>query len=149
MSHFGPVEGYPVGSLFENRRAASAAGVHRPTRAGICGTADEGAESIVLSGGYEDDQDWGATILYTGQGGRDPDTGRQAQHQRLNNRGNRALATSAASGRPVRVLRKTEAGYRYDGLYRVVRFWEERGLSGLFVWRFELKKEVEDVERGT
>jgi putative restriction endonuclease len=31
----------------------------------------------VLSGGYVDDNDEGDVIIYTGQGGRDPATGRQ------------------------------------------------------------------------
>jgi hypothetical protein len=34
-----------------------------------------GAESIVVSGGYEDDEDHGDTIIYTGHGGNDPQTG--------------------------------------------------------------------------
>lgn len=34
----------------------SEAGVHRPHVAGIHGREDDGAYSIVLSGGYEDDQ---------------------------------------------------------------------------------------------
>jgi len=35
---------------------ASEAGVHRPHVAGIHGREEEGAYSIVLSGGYEDDE---------------------------------------------------------------------------------------------
>ncbi len=34
----------------------SEAGVHRPPVSGIAGKALEGAQSIVLSGGYEDDK---------------------------------------------------------------------------------------------
>jgi hypothetical protein len=37
-------------------------GVHAPLRAGIHGTADSGAYSIVMSGGYEDDEDYGDTL---------------------------------------------------------------------------------------
>jgi putative restriction endonuclease len=48
---FGEIQGYPEGSTFDFREALSKAGVHRPTMAGISGTAEEGAESIVLSGG--------------------------------------------------------------------------------------------------
>jgi putative restriction endonuclease len=33
--------------------------------------------SIVLSGGYVDDEDLGDMIIYTGEGGRDAATGRQ------------------------------------------------------------------------
>jgi putative restriction endonuclease len=54
---FGHIPGYPVGSRFENRAALAEAGVHRHRQAGISGSATKGADSIVLSGGYEDDQD--------------------------------------------------------------------------------------------
>ena len=50
---------------------ASEAGVHRPPVSGIHGRADHGAYSIVLSGGYEDDEDNGDSFTYTGAGGRD------------------------------------------------------------------------------
>jgi SAD/SRA domain len=50
---FGHVPGYPVGSHFASRTELSEAGVHRPTVAGISGGEQEGADSIVLSGGYE------------------------------------------------------------------------------------------------
>lgn len=50
---------------------ASEAGVHRPHVAGIHGRENEGAYSIVLSGGYEDDEDNGDSFTYTGSGGRD------------------------------------------------------------------------------
>lgn len=39
--------------------------------AGIHGRENEGAYSIVLSGGYEDDVDNGGEFIYTGSGGRD------------------------------------------------------------------------------
>src|SRR5918996_5392451 len=122
---FGHIPGYPVGSRFENRAALAEARVHRHRQAGISGSATKGADSIVLSGGYEDDQDLGNLIIYTGYGGRDPATGRQIFDQpfRL---WNRALAYSSLNGLPVRVIRgeghesrySPSAGYRYDGLYR-------------------------------
>lgn len=74
---FGEVPGYPRGSLFLNRRDLSTSGVHRPMMAGISGGGDVGADSIVLSGGYEDDFDLGNVIVYTGHGGNDPATGKQ------------------------------------------------------------------------
>ncbi|KIM58347.1 hypothetical protein SCLCIDRAFT_1218693, partial [Scleroderma citrinum Foug A] len=55
--------------LFLRSMCAESA-VHRPLMAGIYGTRDEGAYSIVLSGGYKDDEDRGDTIIYTGAGGR-------------------------------------------------------------------------------
>lgn len=142
---FGAVPDVEVGAAFADRRALAAARVHRPFQAGICGTAERGAESIVVSGGYEDDEDYGDVIVYTGQGGRDPDTGRQVRDQELT-RGNAALVTSLATGAPVRVVRgaggeqqySPTTGLRYDGLFRVEDYWSERGRAGYLVWRYRL-----------
>src|SRR5829696_2889895 len=54
---FGHIPGYPVGSWFENRAELADAGVHRHRQAGISGSSSQGADSIVLSGGYEDDEE--------------------------------------------------------------------------------------------
>lgn len=147
MRVFGEIEGYPEGSTFVSRSELSESGVHRPTQAGISGGSAEGADSIVLSGGYEDDEDWGDEILYTGHGGRDPESGRQTGHQALV-RGNLALALNHKVGLPVRVVRgaahssahSPREGYRYDGLYRVEDYFRERGQSGFIVWRFLLRR---------
>lgn len=129
----------------------SAAGVHRPRLAGISGSESEGADSIVLSGGYEDDQDLGDEIIYTGHGGRDSETGKQVAHQQLT-RSNLALIKNQLQGLPVRVIRGAslssnyapQIGYRYDGLYGVAEYWQERGKAGYYVWRYRLVKIVED-----
>jgi len=144
-SMFGPIPGYPPGHWFASRRALFEAGVHRQLRAGICGRAEEGAESVVLSGGYTDDWDRGDVILYTGRGGRDHTTGEQVADQRLTG-ANRALAYNVQTGQPVRVVRGAgatskwapEEGYRYDGLYRVDAYWKERGEAGYLIWRYQL-----------
>lgn len=70
----GEVQGVVSGELFESRRELYDQGVHRALQAGIVGKGGEGAESIVLSGGYVDDRDDGDVIIYTGEGGRDPNT---------------------------------------------------------------------------
>lgn len=149
---FGHIPGYPPGSTFESRAELSAAGIHRPTQAGIAGSQHEGADSIVLSGGYEDDADRGDVILYTGQGGRDAATGEQIKPQMLN-RGNLALAKSCQEGLPVRVIRggrhlsphgPSDGSYRYDGLYRVADYWQQPGRSGHYVWRYRLEKVAHD-----
>lgn len=56
---FGEITGFPERSTFPSRQALSQASVHRPVQAGISGSQSEGADSIVLSGGYEDDRDEG------------------------------------------------------------------------------------------
>ena len=86
MRIFGDIDRVPVGTTFPDRRALLGAGVHRQLQAGI-------ADSIVVSGGYEDDDDFGDLIIYTGQGGNDPATKRQVADQRLA-LGNAALAES-------------------------------------------------------
>jgi putative restriction endonuclease len=129
------MSGYPEGTEFESRRALSQAGIHKPTMAGISGSAEDGADSIVVSGGYEDDEDDGDEIVYTGHGGRDPNTGQQIADQQFE-RGNAALARSKVLGLPVRVVRGAdlgssyapEHGYRYDGLYTVEEFSMPRPL---------------------
>jgi putative restriction endonuclease len=144
---FGHLPDYPVGCHFASRLALSRASVHGPRIAGIAGSGRLGARSVVLAGGYEDTQDFGDVIIYTGHGGRDATTRRQMAHQTLT-RGNLALAVSHAQDLPIRVIRGArldspyapQAGYRYDGLYRVVAYWREIGTSGFDIWRFRLCK---------
>lgn len=148
---FGHIPGYPVSSHFDSRAELSEAGLHPPLVAGISGSEREGADSIVLSGGYEDDQDSGDEIIYTGHGGRDQETGRQIADQNFS-RGNRALAYSSLNGLPVRVIRgashtssySPSAGYRYDGLFIVDDYWQETGKSGFLIWRYRLVKLPDD-----
>jgi len=148
---FGHVPGYPEGSTFDNRKAAHQAGVHRQTQAGITGTPHEGAESIVLNGGYKDDEDHGNTIIYTGHGGQD-DRGNQVSNQSFDDPGNGALVRSALERRLVRVIRgprgdvhhSPTSGFRYDGLYSVERYWMHDGLDDFKICRFLMVKVLED-----
>jgi len=154
---FGEIPGSPVGTLWSTRLACCIDGVHRPTVAGIHGSDVEGCYSLALSGGYEDDLDYGVCFTYTGEGGRDLKgtkanpknlrTAPQSKDQTLT-RGNLALSKNVENGRPVRVIRgykskspfAPEEGYRYDGLYSVVKYWQARGLSGFLVYKFALKR---------
>lgn len=144
---FGHILGVPVGAWFSDRQRLHESGVHRPTQAGISGSQHEGADSIVVSGGYEDDVDHGDRLIYTGAGGNNPATGEQVADQQLT-RQNLALVISEQNRLPVRVVRgaggdpahSPSSGYRYDGLYRVVRHWSETGRSGFKIWRYELEK---------
>ncbi|MGC5378548.1 YDG/SRA domain-containing protein [Micromonospora sp. DT68] len=141
---YGEIPGYPPGSTFKNRDELADSQVHRPNQAGICGGKD-GAESIVVSGGYVDDEDYDTEIVYTGQGGNDPATKRQIADQQLT-RGNLGLARSQIDGNPVRVVRgaggdpdySPKVGLRYDGLFRVVDHWRDTGKDGFQIWRYRL-----------
>jgi E3 ubiquitin-protein ligase UHRF1 len=35
-------------------------------------------------------------------------------------------------------------GVRYDGIYKVVDFWSERGKSGFLVWKYELRRDDDE-----
>ena len=153
---FGHIAGHPPGSIFADRKELSISGVHRPPQSGISGSSQEGADSIVISGGYEDDKDHGDVIIYTGAGGRDGNTGKQYKHQTLTNQ-NLALAKNVALGYPVRVSRLIEEGtgknkkrfYQYDGLYWVTQYWDEIGKSGFTIWRYRLERIEPTSPEGT
>jgi putative restriction endonuclease len=148
---FGELSDVPVGSEWLTRQGVSRAGVHRPTVGGISGTKAEGADSIVVNGGYEDDEDYGDEIYYTGAGGNDPGSGKQIADQSLEQPGNAGLVTSELDGLPVRVIRGSKGdpkyspatGYRYDGLYRVADHWSPVGKSGYRIWRYKLVRLTE------
>ena len=97
------------GDTFASRTDLAQSGMHRPRRAGIGGTIADGAESIVLSGFYEDDVDSGDTVSHAGHGGRDTKMGRQIAHQTLD-RYNAALMRSYEMGKPIRLIRGRHYG---------------------------------------
>lgn len=149
---FGEIPGVSPGQAFRSRRELAAAGIHRPLQAGICGSRIDGAESIVLSGGYADDSDLGDVVMYTGHGGRDANTGRQVANQTFSAPGNGGLVVNEMEGLPVRVIRgaggdpahSPSSGYRYDGLYRVASHWMHVGTDGFLVCQFELRRIADD-----
>ncbi|XP_064476386.1 E3 ubiquitin-protein ligase UHRF1-like isoform X2 [Ornithodoros turicata] len=168
-NHFGAIPGVEVGTQWKFRVQVSEAGVHRPHVAGIHGRDGEGAFSIVLSGGYEDDVDEGDEFTYTGSGGRDLSGNKRTAEQSCDQvltRMNKALALNCSAqfndkkgaeakdwqaGKPVRVVRNCkgrkhskycpEEGNRYDGIYKVVKYWPEKGKSGFVVWRYLLRRD--------
>ncbi|KIM84157.1 hypothetical protein PILCRDRAFT_68487, partial [Piloderma croceum F 1598] len=137
--------------------------IHGQTRAGIHGSTSDGAYSVVLSGGYDEDEDKGDTFVYTGSGGigsKDPDelmqgwNPAQTEHQSFENRYNKSLQISSVTKRPVRVIRgffkdkkdrtydspyAPAEGYRYDGLYIVDRAYMKDGKSKYRVCAFDFR----------
>ncbi|KAJ3375839.1 hypothetical protein GGF31_003044 [Allomyces arbusculus] len=154
---FGAIPNVPVGALFRFRQDAGYAGVHRPTVAGIHGSAKDGCYSIAVNGGYPEDVDTGDTITFTGSGGRDlrgtPGnqknlrTAPQTFDMPLNDT-NASLVKSKETGKPIRVIRGYKSGfefapqncYRYDGLYQCTDWTREPGSTGYLVYRFTLER---------
>ncbi len=153
---FGTPFGVEEGQIFESRMALIEVGLHRYNIHGIDGNGNDGASAIVLSDGYEDDEDLGDEIVYTGHGGNDSRTKRQVENQSWDASGNKGLVISQKRNLPVRVIRgfkhksvfSPETGYKYGGLYRVVDHWDEIGKSGFLICRFKLvKEEVLDAKK--
>jgi len=142
---FGNIKEVNIGDVFNSRKELREVGIHAPTMAGIWG-AQEGAYSIVLSGGYEDDIDELDYILYTGQGGQDVAGGKQVSDQEFT-KGNKGLQLSCQYKLPVRVSRGFQikngpiSGYRYDGLYYVTKYERLKGKRGFYICRFYLESE--------
>jgi E3 ubiquitin-protein ligase UHRF1 len=132
---FGHQPRVPIGRWYPGRRGFHDALIHRGLVNGIFGDEEEGAYSVSVSGGYEDDVDEGYKFVFTGEGGRhlnvDPKTGKaknlrtapQTRAQGMK-KGNLALKRSCETGNPVRVIRGYKGksvwapreGYRYDGV---------------------------------
>lgn len=151
---FGTPGGVKIGQTFVNREEAQRAWIHRPRQAGISGTKAEGADSIVVSGGYVDDEDHGSYLIYTGHGGRDQRSKKQVADQDPDAPGNAGLITSMVQALPVRVIRGAHAGsefapstgYIYSGLYSVTSWWTEMGRDGFKIVRFRLDAIDEQTE---
>lgn len=149
---FGELADHPVGSVYADRKEVMYAGLHDNWVPGISGDPAEGCDCIALNLGYADDEDHGDWILYTGAGGRDSRTKRQIENQEISHHHNAALVYSEEAALPIRVVRGPRgerpyapaSGYRYDGLYKVVRHWAERGRDGFRIWRFHLVKLTDD-----
>ena len=86
----GNISNVPIGTVFPKRIDALKAKVHGMSQAGIHSRKGQPAYSIVLNDGYIDDEDFGDSIIYTGEGGNDPKTKHQIRDQTLT-KGNLAL----------------------------------------------------------
>jgi putative restriction endonuclease len=60
---FGEIPGCKEGARFNSFAEMNANSVHRPSNAGIGGSQYVGADSIVISGGYEDDEDHWSYVI--------------------------------------------------------------------------------------
>ncbi|KAF8645986.1 hypothetical protein AX16_007413 [Volvariella volvacea WC 439] len=147
---YGEVPGQPVGKIYKDREQLHQAKVHKPRIAGIS-AGPEGAYSIVANGSYGD-KDEGDILIYYGTGGTDDlysGKGAIITSQTFNHRDNNSLLRSSLPPhRPVRVVRghglnspyAPLVGYRYDGLYNVVKAGMEEVAEGFSFCRYELRR---------
>lgn len=157
----GSIPGVEIGDLFFFRMELCVVGLHGQAQAGIdylpgskSSNGEPIATSIIVSGGYEDDEDAGDMIIYTGHGGQDKFS-KQCEHQKLEG-GNLALERSLHYGIEVRVIRGikyensvTNKVYVYDGLYKIVDCWFDVGKSGFGVYKYKLLRMDGQPEMGS
>lgn len=147
------------GDWFAGHLPALFRGAHGTSMAGIAGSRETGAYSIVVSGLYDDlDQDHGNILFYSGSGSHN-NTDPHAPAKSTS--GTLALHKSLETQKPVRVLRSDSGkskyaptcGYRYDGLYRVESVnYPKNGKGGLYeqfkLVRLEGQSDI-DIRRPT
>ncbi|KAK9664687.1 hypothetical protein RND81_14G061000 [Saponaria officinalis] len=157
----GSIPGVYIGDLFYFRMELCVVGLHGQSQAGIdylpssqSSNGEPIATSIVVSGGYEDDDDSGDVLVYTGHGGQDRSS-RMNNHQKLEG-GNLALERSMHYNIEIRVIRGlkytgslTTKIYVYDGLYRIVDTWFDVGKSGFGVYKYKLVRVEGQPEMGS
>lgn len=142
--------GIKVGKLYLRQMAALAQGAHGASQAGISGTAEDGAFSIVVTGRYSSlDKDGLDRVEYCATGSIN-NTLRDAL---VLSQGLKMMRTSRHTCKPVRVLRgqndrfqyAPDLGLRYDGLYTVTD--EKRSINhkgGLYAVFILERNEVQD-----
>ncbi|WCJ24147.1 Histone-lysine N-methyltransferase family member SUVH9 [Euphorbia peplus] len=157
----GSIPGVEIGDIFFFRMELCVVGVHGQVQAGIdylpasqSSNREPIATSIIVSGGYEDDEDSGDVLVYTGHGGQDK-LSRQCMHQKLEG-GNLALERSMHYGIEIRVVRGfkyagsfTNKIYVYDGLYKIHDCWFDVGKSGFGVYKYRLMRIEGQPEMGS
>ncbi len=72
-------------------------------------------------------------------------------HAKFNDKDGADAGDDWKKGKPTRVCRSyklakhskyaPEEGIRYDGLYKVVKYWPEKGQAGFIVWRYLLRRD--------
>lgn len=158
----GSIPGVYVGDVFYFRMELCVIGLHGQLQAGIdyvpisqSVNREPVATSIIVSGGYEDDEDAGDVIIYTGHGGQGRNSVRQVVHQKLEG-GNLGLERSRYYGIEVRVIRgiKSDKGpagkiYVYDGLYKITDCWFDIGKSGFGVYKYKMVRLPNQPEMGS
>lgn len=148
--------GIPMGQMYLRQMAALAQGAHGSSQSGIAGSAEDGAYSVIVTGRYKGlEKDGLERFEYCATGSMD----NTFKDSLIESQGLKALRTSLATKKPVRVLRGQNAdfpyapqfGFRYDGLYAVVeekrRTKTKGGLYAVFVLERVKDQEAVDLSR--
>ncbi|KAL9538175.1 hypothetical protein MBANPS3_011135 [Mucor bainieri] len=169
--HVGAVPGVHVGQTWATRSLMAEWGVHRSSVMRVAGNGRVGAVSIALTYGVIEDPDDGDEFICSGVGGfprhKSVFSNAELDSQELTRsnlylaltcntpvdpvRGGRAL--NWRKSQPIRVCRSSvlkalhpefapAEGFRYDGIYKVVRYWPyKEPATGHIIWKYLLKRD--------
>lgn len=138
--------GLTVGQWWPQLRCALRDGAHGASMKGIAGSIDRGADSVVISGAYDDlDLDQGDVVYYSGSDSHD-NTDPRNPHV---SKDTRAMRRAHELGKSLRVIRGSRSksglapavGFRYDGLYKIRQETVRKNVKGGAFIRFELVRE--------
>ncbi|KAL3500960.1 hypothetical protein ACH5RR_035409 [Cinchona calisaya] len=157
---FGHLPGIDIGYQFHSRAEMVALGFHSHLLYDIdymeeyCSEMEEYkgltfplAVAIVLSSEFDDPQEDSEDVIYTDQVGHN----HIGSEKEINNQvvfySNLVLKNNMEQSVPIRVVRGHEANslhresvYTYHGLYKVMESWTDKGLAGLLVYKFRLRR---------
>ncbi|XP_062092238.1 histone-lysine N-methyltransferase, H3 lysine-9 specific SUVH6-like [Humulus lupulus] len=159
----GPIPGVQVGDKFQRRAELKVVGLHNHFIRGIDYMKNDGkllATSVVDSHRYENDNISSGVLIYSGEGGNPLIGVKKKLVDQKYEQGNLALMNCKESKALVRVIRHFKISrksshiglsgkrlsntmYVYDGLYIVDEYWQERGKFGKLVFKFRLKRALQ------
>ncbi|XP_062089239.1 histone-lysine N-methyltransferase, H3 lysine-9 specific SUVH6-like [Humulus lupulus] len=163
VKKIGPIPGVEVGDKFQCKAELKVVGLHTDCFRGIGYMKNDGkplATSVVDSQRYENDNISSDILIYSGEGGNPLISAKKKLVDQEDKKGNHALMNSEKSKALVRVIRRhkisresshiglggnslSETMYVYHGLYIVDEYWQERGMSGKLVYKFRLKRDLQ------
>ncbi|KAF3315570.1 hypothetical protein TWF173_003484 [Orbilia oligospora] len=160
QTSFGYVAGINIGDCWKRRKQITDIGLHCRPQGSVHGRKQEGVFSLIIAGAYKEDRNSGLEITFTGVGGQDEAnaTKKVAQGSKLSiddltsgpkasNTENCALAMSASTGKPIRVIANPDAnlsfcrkakGFTFIGLWKVSGSLVYRNKKNVDVLRFQL-----------
>ncbi|RCH82204.1 ubiquitin-like with PHD and RING finger domains 2, partial [Rhizopus stolonifer] len=155
--HIGKIPGIYCSQSWSNRLLVEEWGIHRAINNVVCGSVSAGAVSLILNYGFKEDKDKGYEFVCSGGGGKlkkdKCNSFAQIKGDQELIKHNLALAKTCDApvnpiygaqaihwrkSQPIRVCRTSnfrrshpdfapKKGIRYDGLYKLVKYWPYRG----------------------
>ncbi|KAI8084276.1 PUA-like domain-containing protein [Gilbertella persicaria] len=173
--HIGKIPGIYCSQSWSNRLLVEEWGIHRAINNVVCGSVSAGAVSLILNYGFKEDKDKGYEFVCSGGGGKlkkdKCNSFAQIKGDQELIKHNLALAKTCDApvnpiygaqaihwrkSQPIRVCRTSnfrrshpdfapKKGIRYDGLYKLVKYWPYREpTTGFIIWKFLFRRDDQE-----